>query len=75
MGMRKPFSLESCQSNGGTVMHRNSANADSEEHKGRDGRSAKVDWWELDLILTPGDDLMSSLEGEWREEKRTGLVC
>lgn len=28
------------------------------EYLGRDGRSDNAYWWEIDLILTPGDDLI-----------------
>lgn len=46
---------------------------------GRDGRSAKAYWWKLDLILTPGDDLMSPKERGWggprEEENRIALLA
>lgn len=46
---------------------------------GRDGRSDNAYWWEIDLILTPGDDLMSSIEREWggqgEKENRIALLA
>lgn len=44
---------------------------------GLGGRAAKAYWWELDLILTPGDDLMSSLDGgggQGEDENRMALL-